>query len=268
MREKLKEIFEKNGIEYFDVIDIKDTTVNKSYLLDRLGKPVKSAIVYLMPYYAGEPVNISRYATSLDYHIVNRRIADRIIPTLSALYPEESFLSFADHSPIDERAAALKLGLGVIGKNGLIINEKYGSYVFIGEIVTSVSSEALGGGKIGAVKECIGCGKCLTACPTGILRGEGCDCLSAITQKKSELNESEISLMRKYNTAWGCDICQSVCPYNKKPKITPIPDFKTDNIYRLDREILDNMSEEEFQNRAFSWRGKDILYRNLDALEK
>ena len=99
-----------------------------------------------------------------------------------------------------------------------------------------------------------------------ILTGEGSDCLSAITQRKGELTDDEKSLMRKYNTAWGCDLCQSVCPYNREPKITPIAFFHRERISELTRDILDNMDKASFQRRAFAWRGRKTVERNLDIL--
>ena len=85
---------------------------------------------------------------------------------------------------------------------------------------------------------CEDCGRCKTACPTGILRGEGKDCLSAITQKKGELTHEEERLILENNTVWGCDACQSCCPYTIRAKArgtvyTPIPYFKEECIIEL-----------------------------------
>ena len=110
------------------------------------------------------------------------------------------------------------------------------------------------------------CGACKRACPAGILRGEGEDCLSAITQKKGELSDSEISLMIKFNTAWGCDLCQISCPHNKNPEKTPLEFFYRDRIDHLTRPLLDAMSKDEFKSRAFAWRGRKTVERNLDIL--
>ena len=226
----------------------------------------RSVIVYLLPYYTGETVNLSRYAASLDYHIALRECADGLIGALTAARPGARAKGYGDHSPIDEVGAALVSGLGFVGDNGLIINERYGSYVFIGDVVTDIPAEELGATKAQEVGHCMHCGACRRACPTGILSGEGCDCLSAITQRKGELSEYEMDLMRRYNTAWGCDVCQSSCPYNREPKITPIAFFHKERITELTREVLDKMDKATFQKRAFAWRGRKTVERNIDVL--
>ena len=226
----------------------------------------RSVIVFLIPYYAGKTENLSVYAASLDYHLCIREISDRLVSLMKALYPENSFKAYGDHSPIDEVGAALIAGLGIRGDNGLFINEKYGSYVFVSDLVTDIPPEELSAVKTD-VRECIHCGRCKAACPTGILRGEGDDCLSAITQRKGELSESEKELMRKCGTVWGCDLCQSVCPYNKNPERTSIEFFYRDRIELLTSEVLASMSKEEFKKRAFGWRGRAVVERNIKALE-
>ena len=118
------------------------------------------------------------------------------------------------------------------------------------------------------IKKCLHCGRCKNACPTGILRAEGTDCLSAITQRKGELSDSECELMRKYNTAWGCDVCQSVCPHNREPKITPIKFFTEERITDITSQLIDSMTEEEFSRRAFAWRGIKTVKRNTLILEQ
>ena len=118
------------------------------------------------------------------------------------------------------------------------------------------------------VLRCEGCGLCKRACPTGILSESSCDCLSAITQKKGDLSEKEIEMMLKFNTVWGCDECQSACPHNRNPRLTPIEFFKNDRITELTLDAVNSMSDEEFSKRAFAWRGRKTVIRNLEHYEK
>jgi epoxyqueuosine reductase len=266
MKEIIKKYFESVGVEYYSVLSYTDCREINRNIMEREDFVPKSVIVYLLPYYTGETVNISRYAASLDYHIALSEIASGLISALHGADEHIRAKGYGDHSPIDEVGAALCSGLGIVGDNGLIINEKYGSYVFIGDVVTDISPDDLGATKIGEVKHCIGCGACKRACPTRILSGEGSDCLSAITQRKGELTEDEEALMIKYNTAWGCDMCQSSCPYNSDPVITPIAFFHRERISELTREILDAMDKPAFTKRAFAWRGRKTVERNLDVL--
>lgn len=267
MKEILKEYFESVKVEYYAVLSYADCREINGDIMAREDFTPRSVIVYLLPYYTGETVNISRYAASLDYHLLLRECATGLIDALKASDPDISAKGYGDHSPIDEVGAALRAGLGIIGDNGLIINEKYGSYVFIGDVVTDIPPEELGAIAPAEIKGCMHCIACKLACPTGILRGEGSDCLSAITQRKGDLTEDEKELMRRYNTAWGCDVCQSVCPYNRTPAITPIGFFHTERITELTRELLDGMDKSEFLRRAFAWRTRRTVERNLEILK-
>ena len=225
MREHIADYFASRKIEYYSVISYSDCREINKPIMDREDFTPRSVILFLVPYYSGETVNISRYAASLDYHLAIRELADGLITQISKLDPTVRARGYGDHSPIDEVHAALVSGLGIIGDSGLLINEKYGTYVFIGDVVTDIPPERLGAVLPREIGRCTHCTACSRACPTGILRGEGCDCLSAITQRKGELTDSEADMMRKYNTAWGCDICQSTCPYNRAPVLTPIEFF-------------------------------------------
>lgn len=265
--EKLSDFFEKRNIEYFAVLDYNDCRETSHEIMSRESFTPRSVIIYLLPYYTGETVNISRYAASLDYHLIIGEVGRELAAFVKERYPTSESRAYGDHSPIDERHAALIGGLGILGDSGLLINEKYGTYSFIGDLVTDIPPEELGATQPMSVKRCSGCGACKRACPTGILRGEGTMCLSAITQRKGELSEDECALMREYNTAWGCDICQTACPHNKNPRKTPIPFFYTDPIYNLTEDILDKMDKKTFLARAFSWRGRKIVERNLKILK-
>lgn len=266
MRRILGDFFKERNIEYFSVLDFRDVTVTSSGIMERESFTPRSVIIYLLPYYTGECKNISRYAASLDYHLIIRRINSEISDLILRHFPTASLKGYGDHSPIDERDAALRAGLGILGDNGLLINESYGTYVFIADVITDVSSDTLGAIEPTPILRCEGCGACRSACPTGALRGESYECLSAITQKKGELTEEEAALMRKYDTAWGCDVCQEVCPHNLLPRLTPIELFREGRIDCLTEELVEGMTKEEFASRAFAWRGKKTVLRNLKIL--
>ena len=94
------------------------------------------------------------------------------------------------------------------------------------------------------------------------------ECLSAITQKKGELNDDEIAMMLNSCVIWGCDICQNVCPYTKNASFTPIEYFNDDVITLLDSKTLNSMSDTELLTRPFSWRGRAIIQRNIEIYER
>ena len=265
MIQEIKDIFLKHSIEYSEATDYSGLENINARLFSSIGFTVRSAIIYLIPYYVNDGENMSAYSTSRDYHSYIQTLSASLITELSRLFPGYSFRGFGDHSPIDERSAALECSLGILGENGLLINEKYGTYVFIGDILTDVPPDMLGAVPKAEISYCEGCGACARACATGILSGEGTACLSEITQRKGILTEEEVELMRKHNTVWGCDICQRVCPHNRG-EVTPIEFFHEDRIDLLTKDKINSMSDEEFKARAFAWRGKAVVQRNLDYL--
>ena len=268
----LKTIFEKEQIEFFGVLPFSSCRCRRPDLIERRGvraQDIKSAILFLVPYYVhdGEG-NISFYARSMDYHFYCDSLFERILPMMEKSFGG-SFLGFADKSPIEENIAAAKAGLGVLGDNYMLINEKYGSFVFLAEILSTLSLEELGfRGTVGEAKECLHCGACKRACPA---QTEEAECLSALTQKKGALTAAQENYIRKYGSVWGCDLCQTFCPLTQKAirsgAQTPIAFFKEKRISVLTEETLNAMSEEEFRLRAFSWRGKAPLLRNLSIIK-
>lgn len=267
MIEELRDFFEKRKIEYYAVLDYGRARQIRPDIMERESLHPRSVVLFLLPYYAGETENLSRYAAARDYHIAIREMTDALISEIKRLFPSASAKGYGDHSPIDECDAALSAGLGTLGDSGLLINEKYGTYVFVADVITDLAPEKLGEtGEAHPHRRCISCGACKRACPTGVLRGESAECLSAITQRKGELREDEVDLMREFNTVWGCDLCQTSCPYNKEPAATPLDFFSEDRITRLTREGLDAMTRADFEERAFAWRGRKTVERNLDLL--
>lgn len=226
---------------------------------NRLPDNAKSVIVACFPYYLGKDAyinnNISKYAVVTDYHDVAINRLEEACKKLREIYPGEDFVPFADNSPIPEVSAAVNAGLGVRGKNSLLITEKYGSYVFIGEIVTSLAVD----NTESEIKSCINCGLCIKKCPSKAIGSNGIDgtkCLSAVTQKKGELFPEEIALMKECGCVWGCDVCQDSCPMNKNAAITEIEEFLKNPVA-----VLTN--ETPLEGRAYAWRGKKVTERNL-----
>ncbi len=226
----------------------------------RLLESPESVIVYLFPYYLGEKIyeksNISKYAVCEDYHNIVSSYLEEISGKLKAQHPENSFVYFCDNSPVKEVDAAVLCGLGVKGRNSLLINKDYGSYVFIGEIVTDLVFEEY---SLPEDRDCFNCGMCQKACIGNALNKGNVDtrnCFSDISQKKGELTEAEKELLLKSKSIWGCDVCQDVCPMNKNIKNTPIEEFYVNS------KSYFNLGD-TIEKRAFAWRGKSVIERNF-----
>ena len=160
---------------------------------------------------------------------------------------------------------AQRAGLGFIGRNGLLITEEYGSFVYLGEVVTNIQFEPDEPGVFG----CGDCTRCITACPTKALLGDGRmnaqRCLSYQTQTKGLMPEEYRKKMR--NVIYGCDICQLVCPYNRGKDFHFHDEMepKVDEVYPKLKPMLQLSNKEfnaQFGHLAGSWRGKKPLQRN------
>ena len=230
-------------------------------------KNARTAIVCAFNYYAGsEKGNISRYAQGEDYHIT---VVRKMKPIADELKKNGFFAKiYADTGFLNERLLAVKSGLAFIGRNHMAISEKFGSYFFVGYVLTDCVIKP----DKEMTKKCQNCGKCQKVCPLGALNDGFCEgkCLSYITQKKGKLTKEEEKAISSANTIWGCDVCQEVCPHNADLPLTEISEFKDNRIINL--KIDENMSNKEFEkmykNRAFAWRGKAVLIRNQKIIQK
>lgn len=233
----------------------------------------RTVLAAAFPYYAGDrPGNLSLYARGEDYHRVLIRRLNTMCKFLSKIYPEELFCPSADNSPLPEREAAWLAGLGLRGKNGLFLLPPYGSYVFLGTILTGA---CLPLPEAAPAPDCMDCGKCAAACPVGILhtgKAKSGRCLSDITQRKGALSAEEEALLAAHPLIWGCDLCQRACPYNAAPALSPLPEFRDnliDTLSRADLEGLTNRTfREKYGDRSFAWRGPAVLRRNLNLYPK
>lgn len=226
----------------------------------RLPENASSVIVVCFPYLLEdkeyENSNISKYAVVTDYHEVVISRLEKAAAKLRGIYPDNQFAVFADNSPIPEVRAACAAGLGVRGMNSLLITPEYGSYVFIGEIVTDLVIDC--GESV--YKNCIGCKKCITACPSKAITETNFNktaCLSDITQRKGELTDKEKQLMKDCGCIWGCDICQDICPMNKNAAETKIEEFLLSPVARISADC-------PLESRAYEWRGRKVIERNLN----
>ncbi len=228
-----------------------------------LMREARSVIVCLFPYFVNDKrTNLSIYAKGKDYHTYVKRRMARIEKVLF----ENGFsaMSFSDSAALPDRYLAYLSGLGFFGKNRALINPVFGSYTFIGYILTDAEIEE----DKPMDENCMGCGKCIKSCPGGALCENGFDvrsCASYITQKKGELSEREEEVIKKSGYAWGCDICQSVCPHNINIPETVLDEFLSDRINELTEGMAESNREfkRKFKDRAFSWRGLDVIERNL-----
>lgn len=237
--------------------------------LEALCPGAKTILVGAFPYYAGDtPGNLSLYCRGEDYHLVLGRRLQTVVDTLVQQHPDHHFIPGADNNPVPELAAAELAGVGWRGRHGLRIVPPYGSYVFLGTILTDLDVSQTGpspGTLCGAH-----CRACQKACPTGALTDTGCDlskCLSELTQKKGDLSPEAAAQITHSPTAWGCDLCQRACPHNQNAALTPLPEFREDLLPSLTLEDLEGLSNKAFRRqyaaRAFSWRGIAPLKRNL-----
>lgn len=270
MLEYIKKELSAFGLDTVGALPLEKCRIAREYKLTRHGFVVNDNLAVIMlaiPYYTEHnEKHISSYAIPRDYHAYCASLFSSLLPKLEEHFKGYRFCYFVDDSPIDERNAAALAGLGIIGDNGMLITEKYSSYVFLAEIITDLPLKNY---TLGEIKRCEGCGKCKKACPMGNIG----QCLSAVTQKKGELDETEIEMIKTYGSAWGCDVCQEVCPHTALAKAngtitTPIEFFKTQLTPTLSRKMIEEMTDEEFSLRAYSWRKKETILRNLSILEE
>jgi len=269
MLEYITEILHEQNIFCFAPIKLSDCKIVNEHLLQRENIEKGTAIIMAVPYYTehcDESRNISAYAVSRDYHLFYKNLFGTVVPKLQNKFKNNKFVGFTDHSPIAEVSAAAMAGIGIIGDNHMLITEKYSSYVFLGEIITDAIIDC----ETQQIQGCEHCGACMSHCP--YYNKECAECLSAITQKKGELTDDEKKLIVKYGYAWGCDICQEVCPHTLRAKrngsiYSPIEFFKNEATPIISQKTIQSMTKEQFSLRAYSWRGIATLSRNLSLFE-
>lgn len=248
-----------NNIYHFGCVSFQHLNILDVRSKARIPQNCTAAIPIIFPYFNKSAFcgNISAYCAVKDYHTIIGMQLKSICQQLTEKYPDHSFLPFCDASPIDEVDMCVKAGLGVRGKNSLLITPEYGSYVFIGEILTTLPLETV----LYQEKGCIDCGLCIKNCPGSAITDGVCTekCASHISQKKGDLSPEETTILKKAHTVFGCDICQTVCPMNRN--VNEENNLFSDNI--LSTVTKENV-ESIYKDRPFGWRGLKVLERNLE----
>lgn len=226
----------------------------------------KTIISIAFPYYYEESRNtqiyFSKYTLGNDYHKVVSKYLEAICKHISTLGGKATY--FVDSNALPERYISFLCGVGFIGKNNMLITKEYGSYVFLGEIITDLEIEWNEPMK----PQCGECELCFTACPTKSINKSGSNpniCLSYVTQSK-HIEDHWLSMFG--GRIFGCDTCQDVCPFNKGVSASHIEEFQPyDFMKDINEEEILNMSKKDFNNKykltSCGWRGKNIIQRNL-----
>lgn len=179
----------------------------------------------------GTPIpKIASYARTTDYHTTMKRMLFDLAGKLTEKYGRFGFRAFTDSAPVAEKPWAVEAGLGGIGRNSLLINPRLGSFLLLGELVVSVEVDEYD--KPVGVSVCGNCRRCVDACPNGAIGERGVDlrkCISRKTTSKERKSEDGRILLKDdaplHGWIYGCDICQSVCPYNFKSPFFTNPLF-------------------------------------------
>ncbi|MGH3086149.1 MAG: tRNA epoxyqueuosine(34) reductase QueG [Rubrobacteraceae bacterium] len=225
----------------------------------KLQKSAKSVVSLGVSYYPGDhPENpgggkVARYAWGRDYHEVIKGRLFRLRKELEEeIGTKIKARAFTDAVPLLERSAAQHAGLGFFGRNSCVINGEVGSYFFIADLIMDLELEPDEPG----TGTCGKCARCMDACPTGAIKAPGVVdarlCISYLTiENKGEIPRSLRPLVGDW--AFGCDVCQEVCPYNKtKAKKSRWPEFDPSSGAgpRLEiEEVLKIRTDEEFEER-------------------
>ncbi len=250
-----------NDLPAFMTEDIKKATNPKMHL-----QSAESIISLAISYASSERINgeynISIYAQGNDYHQIMKNKLNQLKSFISSRV-NAKMISYVDTGSLMERAFARKAGLGWIGKNTNLINSKYGSYLFLGEIITNLTLEY----DKQVSNKCGSCQLCINNCSGDALIHpyylKSDKCIGYITQKKGIIPFAE--RIKIEDNLWGCDRCQQVCPFNENIPQNMHKEFKTNlSGYNL-KDILDFSRKNppsSWEKAALSWRGIRILKRN------
>ncbi|MBD2676279.1 tRNA epoxyqueuosine(34) reductase QueG [Nostoc paludosum FACHB-159] len=297
VKEKASELgFHKIGIAAVDRVDVTEAQRLKAWLAlgyhadmewmsnqkrqdIRLVMPeVRSLVCVALNYYTphqrpqGEEYGkISRYGWGRDYHKVMHKKLKQLATWLESLDESVRAIYYADTGPVQDKVWAQKAGIGWIAKNGNVITREYGSWVFLGEVLTNLELES----DRPHTEHCGSCTRCLEACPTGaitqpfVVDANRCIAYHTIENRAEELPQT----LTPYLQGWvaGCDICQDVCPWNQRfakttdiTEFAPYPQNLAPQLLEL-AQISDGEWDKRFPASALRRIKPEMLRRNAQA---
>jgi epoxyqueuosine reductase len=214
---------------------------------------------------AKDTIEVARYARGLDYHQV---IEDRLLEFLEWMKTASTdpfdAAHFVDKHQVQERVYAHHAGVGWIGKNSCVINPELGSWMFLSGIATSLDLQP----DAPALDQCGSCTLCIDACPTGAIVDareiDATKCISYLTiETEGQIPEARRAQIGRH--AWGCDICQDVCPWNLAPAVTADPVWQGPQRHGLSASDLWQRSDDELHAMI---KGSAMTYVPLSRLRR
>ncbi|MCH8744035.1 MAG: tRNA epoxyqueuosine(34) reductase QueG [Chloroflexi bacterium] len=208
---------------------------------------------------------VARYARGRDYHrVIKRKMREYVSVLSQRLDVQVDARWYVDDGPMLDRAAANRSGLGWFGKNTNILTPQLGSWVFLGQIITDLAIEP----DPPLSKTCGSCVRCIDACPTGAIVApyviDNSRCISHLTIENRGPIPVELR-PKMLDWVFGCDICQEVCPVNRKATPTPERAFQNVGLASLDLVELLQLSEEQFRQR---FQGTPIMRAKRTGLQR
>jgi epoxyqueuosine reductase len=268
-RQRMRASFERGDLATWHYTDrYARAAADPSQLL----KDAKAVICVAVPYASSlanvrEPLRgrVSNYAWFGDYHVRLRALLNEVARCIDAAAGEAVTAIACDTRPLAERAFAARAGVGWVGKHTNLISPHLGSFVFLGEIVTTLPLPA----DAALRKSCGTCARCVEACPTQALRGDytidATRCIADLTQRTDGIPREMRPLVGTW--VWGCDICQIVCPPTaiaaKRLPASACPDAAAamPSLVSLLR-MRSGYFKRRYARSAMGWRGAAVLRRN------